>query len=91
MKNKEITTVPSSSLCLIYVGCYADVIASSNRDLSGLGLYAANSIGGGSLEKCVSFCYSLNFNYAGAQNGLVFFYRSVNYLLRAVVAKYKAD
>ncbi len=56
-------------MCPIYVGCFADVIASPNRDLSGLGLTYVNSIGGGSIDYCTAYCLSLGFFYAGVQFG----------------------
>ena len=40
----------------IYVGCYADVIKSLNRDLNGLGKTDKNILGGGSSETCVDYC-----------------------------------
>jgi len=54
---------------LVYIGCYADWLLSGYRDLSGLGLTLVNSIGGGSVETCVAYCFSLGFLYAGVQNG----------------------
>ena len=61
------TTKPPPVIC--YVGCYADLVNSTNRDLSGLGLTGSNGIGGGSVESCVAYCYSQNFIYAGVQYG----------------------
>jgi hypothetical protein len=55
--------------CPIYVGCFADVIASPNRDLGGLGLTYVNNIGGGSIANCTTYCLSLGFFYAGVQVG----------------------
>ncbi len=56
-------------MCPVYVGCFADVIASQNRDLSGLGLTYVNNIGGGSIANCTTYCLSLGFFYAGVQVG----------------------
>jgi hypothetical protein len=53
------------------MGCYGDP-NSYLRDLNGLdsiGLGKNYKVGGGSIEKCVDFCYSLNFSFAGAQFG----------------------
>jgi hypothetical protein len=53
------------------MGCYADLNIIS-RDLDGLdslGIGGINKIGGGSIESCIAYCYSLNFSYAGAQFG----------------------
>ena len=53
------------------MGCYADLNIIS-RDLNGLdsiGQGMNYKVGGGSIETCVAYCYSLNFSYAGAQFG----------------------
>ena len=57
--------------CQYYMGCYADPSIYS-RDLNGLdsiGQGMNYKVGGGSIETCVAYCYSLNFSYAGAQFG----------------------
>ncbi len=57
--------------CQAYMGCYADLNIIS-RDLDGLdsiGIGGINKIGGGSIESCIAYCYSLNFSFAGAQFG----------------------
>ncbi len=61
--------VSASKCSAIYVGCYADVIKSLRRDLSGLGLTVINAQGGGSIEACVNHCSMRSFTYAGVQNG----------------------
>ena len=53
------------------MGCYADlnIIARDLNGLDSLGIGVNNKVGGGSIETCVAYCYSLNFSYAGAQFG----------------------
>ena len=65
LKIKTIT----KDQCQSYIGCYADVYNSINRDLSGTGLNAVNYKGGGSINSCIAYCSSMNFLYAGNQNG----------------------
>ena len=55
--------------CPNYIGCFADVVGSSTRDLD-----AKNNLGGPSIktiEECVSFC--IGNMYASMQNGYEFF------------------
>ncbi len=61
--------VSASKCSAIYVGCYADVINSLKRDLSGLGQTLINTQGGGSIEACVDHCSMRGFTYAGVQIG----------------------
>ena len=53
------------------IGCYADVINSSTRDLNGFG-DSPNRIGGTSIKACVNLCSYMNFKYAGLQSGYAF-------------------
>jgi hypothetical protein len=52
----------------IYLGCYADIVDGSTRDLNGLGINI-NIEGGGSIEKCVEYCSVIGFIHAGVQSG----------------------
>ena len=52
-----------------YLGCFADIINSGNRDISGLGITNTNTQGGGSVDSCITYCKSLNYKYAGVQSG----------------------
>ena len=66
----SLTNISTLQQCnFTYIGCYADVINSNNRDLNGLGLTLGNFLGGGSLDTCVDYCTTKGFLYAGAQNG----------------------
>ena len=56
----------------LYVGCYADWLG-DGRDLFGLGLWAGNEDGGGSIDKCIAFCLEKGFAYAGLEYGSVDF------------------
>ncbi len=64
----ELLLKKASQCQFILIGCYADWI-SGFRDLSGLGLAISNTVGGGSVMSCISYCSSLSFSYAGVENG----------------------
>ena len=66
-----VTAPLPNPFTLNFIGCYADVINSSARDLNGLG-NIANKIGGTSIEACVNLCSYMNFKYAGLQSGYAF-------------------
>ena len=51
------------------MGCYADIVGGSTRDLNGLGTNT-NIGGGGTIESCVTYCSARGFIYAGVQSGL---------------------
>jgi hypothetical protein len=50
------------------LGCYADIVDGSTRDLNGLGANI-NTVGGGTVESCLIVCSALGFIYAGVQSG----------------------
>ena len=49
------------------IGCYADSV--TVRVLNGLGNSFTNTLGGGSIKSCISFCKNKGFAYAGVQFG----------------------
>ena len=76
IKATKYNTCGSTSGKSLYVGCFEDgfyIRDHAGRDLDGLGLYAINTVGGGSISTCIAYCKSLNFAHAGLQNGLVLF------------------
>ena len=72
IKATKYNTCGTGSDTSLYVGCYYDFYLMARhfgRDLDGLGLYTTNTVGGGSIATCIAHCKSLNFAYAGLQNG----------------------
>ena len=67
LKIKDFNCIKTGVSSSIYVGCYADVTTGTTRDLSGLGATTRNTVGGGSLETCISYCIISGFTYAGAE------------------------